>query len=85
MLLENDLGEFSVLQAYPLQWPTVSCIHIALRSPDRKPTAVDQLFSIERPIYSHGVVVPLDCPVRDIAFPYVCGPAPSTSFSDTHA
>ena len=70
MLLENDLVEFSILRAYPLQGPTTSCTLIAPRSPDRKTTSVDQLCSIERPMYAQWVVFPLEWPVSHIAFPY---------------
>ena len=59
VLLENDIGEFSILRAYPLQGPTWSCTLIALRSPDRKTTSVDQLCSIELPMYAQWVVSPL--------------------------
>ena len=85
MLLENDLGEFSVLQAYPLQWITVSCSPTTLRRPDRKTTSVDQICSIECLIYVHWVVFPLEWPVSHITVPYVSGTVSSTFFSDTHA
>ena len=60
MLLENDLVECSVLQAHPLQGPTVSYTPTVLRILDRKMTSVDQLCSIERPMYAHGVVFSLE-------------------------
>ena len=70
MLLENDLVEFSILRAYPLQEPTLSCTLIALRSSDRKMILVYQLISIELPMYAHRVAFPLEWPVSHIAFLY---------------
>ena len=68
--LENNLVEFSIIQACPLQGPTMSCTLIAPRSLDHKTTSLDQLCSIELPMYAHWLVFPLKWPVSHIAFPY---------------
>ena len=53
VLLKIDQGKFCVLRACPLQGPTMSCIYIVPRSLDRRTTSVNQLYSIELPMYSH--------------------------------
>ena len=82
---KNDFGAFSVLRTCPLQRPTTSCTFIAPRSLDHRTTSSNQLWSIERPMYAHYVVLPLELPVSRIALPYVSGPAPWSSLSITRA
>ena len=53
VLLKIDFGEFSVLRAYPLQGPTMSCTLIVPRCLDHRATPANQLCSIELPMYAH--------------------------------
>jgi len=68
----------------PCYWKTtlVSLVPSRLRLHD---DLSDQLCSIERPMHAQLIVFSLEWSVSHIAFPYVSGSAPRTSFSDTHA